>query len=317
MTAGPVQLVERSGPGEVAAEEAELLTRWGLGAVRRLPDGEPAGAPLVYHATDLDRALPLHLATATTGPVVVVAHGLPAPPDPMGLLARLAPAWARDLAVSAAALGVLAPRVRAVVAHDGGTAIRATAAGWPPATVVAPPAAPAAWRTAEPVAATVHHVAETMRGTVVVCEAALSPLAPVVELIEAFHVLATWHDPRARLVVTGPVPLPPFARLLHRWTERLALGSTWLAGVMEPGEQRPVFERADVAVVLPGHAHARVRAAAAGIPAVDLDGTPLDLAERLAAAAPGGSGARSGGGAAAARAGDPGALARLVDEALA
>jgi len=291
MTAGtgpngqPVQLVERAGPGEPAAEAAAALADAGLGPVRALaPD--PA-APVVYHATALDRYLPLHLAAETTGPIVVVAHGLATPPEPGGTLARLEPAWARDLAASAAALAVLAPRGRAVVvpgAPPDTTPVvaRAAALGLPAPVVAGPVADPGAWRTADPNPATVHHVADTMRTTVVVCETALTPLVPVVALLEAFHAYATWRDRRARLVVTGPVPMAGYARVVQRWVEELALGAAWLAGVLAPGELRPVFERADAAVVLPGCPAARARAAAAAVPAIDFDGAdPLGLADRL------------------------------------
>jgi hypothetical protein len=304
------QLVERTGPGEPAADAAAALARAGLGPVRTMatrsarasqpadradhaidPAIDPAvdhaadpAAPVVYHATPLDRYLPLQLATETSGPVVIVAHGLAKRPASDGALARLEPAWARDLAVSAAALASLAPRVRAVVAHDAATAADAVAIGLPEPTLVHPLGDPMAWRRAESNPATVHHVADTMRTTVITCEAALTPLVPLVALLEAFHALATWRDPRARLVVTGPVPMASFARVVQRWVEELALGAAWLAGIMAPGELRPVFERADAAVVFPGHEAARARAIAGRIPVVDFDGTdPLALTERLAA----------------------------------
>ncbi len=310
----PVQLVERTGAGEPAVEAATALAAAGLGPVRALtPD--PA-EPVVYHATALDRYLPLHLAAETTGPIVVVAHGLPARPDPDGTLARLEPIWARDLAASAAALAALAPRVRAVLLPgepDAGVRAGASAAaGLPVPAVVGPIADPGAWRTAEPNEATVHHVADTMRTTVVVCETALTPLVPVVGLLEAFHAFATWRDRRARLVVTGPVPMAAYARVVQRWVEELALGAAWLAGVLAPGELRPVFERADAAIVLPGCPSARARAAAAAVPVLDFDGTdPLGLAERLG---PRRTGAPVP---AAAPAADPVGVARLVRDALA
>jgi hypothetical protein len=284
VTAPLVQVIERDRPGEAPAEGAHALAAVGVGPVRARAD-DPA-APVVYHATALDRYLPLHLAAETTGPVVIVAHGLVARPDADGPLARLEPCWARDLAVSAAALAALAPRVRAVVVPGDPVELGPAVPGLPRPVAVGPLVDPGAWRRAEPTPSTVRHVDDTMRTTVVVCEAPLTPLVPVLALLEAFHAFATWRDRRARLVVTGPIPMARYARVVQRFLEELALGAAWLAGVLDPGDLRPILERADGAVVLPGPGAggARARAAAAGVPVLEFDGRdPLALADRLAA----------------------------------
>jgi hypothetical protein len=87
---------------------------------------------------------------------------------------------------------------------------------------------------------------------------------------------------------------------------------------MAPGELRPVFERADAAVVFPGHESARARAAGGRIPVVDFDGVdPLALADRLAGVR--GAADAAGGVEEAApptRRPDPAAVAALLADAL-
>ena len=102
---------------------------------------------------------------------------------------------------------------------------------------------------AEPIdASTRHHLAHLDTDTVVVWIGRFERRQRVERLVQAVDVLATWHRPRAVLLMAGPVVEPDVAKVILRYVAELGLVGSWVY----PAAPAPVVEafreRADVLI---------------------------------------------------------------------
>jgi glycosyltransferase involved in cell wall biosynthesis len=72
-------------------------------------------------------------------------------------------------------------------------------------------------------------------------------------LVEALHVIATYLDPSAHLVLLGARRILPFAAALQRQIVELGLANAWITGALGDSEVRAYFDRADVFVTASDH----------------------------------------------------------------
>lgn len=105
----------------------------------------------------------------------------------------------------------------------------------------------------EPHAATLHHLQTTVKGPLALFVGQLLPHKRPDLLVQAFHVLVTYLEPDAQLVLAGPGRLWPYRQAVETFVHELNLAQVWIAGGVSDAELAAFFRRADVFVTASEH----------------------------------------------------------------
>ena len=156
----------------------------------------------------------------------------------------------------------------------------------------------------EPDPGTAHHLATEVEGPVVLFVGQLLPHKRPDLLVQAYHVLVTYLDPEARLILVGPARLPRYRKAVQDLVHELSLPGAWVAGPVSRAALAAFYRRADAFVTASEHEGFCVpvlEAMAFGVPVaaraagavpetaggaalvLPLDGGPMLLGEAMAA----------------------------------
>src|SRR4029077_3273733 len=92
------------------------------------------------------------------------------------------------------------------------------------------------------------HLDENVHGPLALFVGQLLPHKRPELLVEALHVVATYLEPSAHLVLVGARRIPAFAAALQRQIVELGMANAWIAGKLSPSELRSYYDHADVFV---------------------------------------------------------------------
>jgi glycosyltransferase involved in cell wall biosynthesis len=105
----------------------------------------------------------------------------------------------------------------------------------------------------EPHATTMHHLRTTVKGPMVLFVGQLLPHKRPDLLVQAFHVLVTYLEPEAHLVLAGPGRLWPYRQAVETLVHELNLAQVWVAGAVSEAELAAFYRRADLFVTASEH----------------------------------------------------------------
>ena len=100
---------------------------------------------------------------------------------------------------------------------------------------------------------TVRHFREAVTGPVVLFVGQLLPHKRPDLLVQLAHVLSTYHEPSAQVVLVGNARLEPYRKALIRYIEELNLGNVWITGPVSTAQLVAFYEAADVFVTMSEH----------------------------------------------------------------
>ena len=267
------QVLVSASPGDAVTNEALALRP----ALRTLGESElfaryydPSLADEVLPLDGFDRRAP---ATAAAGDDVLVVHasiGEPAVADflagrperlvlvyhnisPAAPFRPYDPAFADLLDGGRRELAALRPRVALALADSAFNAADLESLGYEDVRVSPLVVDAAALTRVEPDPATAHHLATEIDGPVLLYVGQLLPHKRPDLLVQAFHVLSTYLDPEARLVLVGPGRLPRYTAALQHYVHELSLPGAWIAGPVTDAALAAFYRRADAFVTASSH----------------------------------------------------------------
>lgn len=217
---------------------------------RRAPAGAAGAADdvLVVHGSIGEAAVADFLAGRPER-LVLRYHNI----SPAGPFRAFDPAFAALLDRGRHDVAALAPRVVLALADSAYNAADLEAMGYPHV-VVSPLVVDARALVAlEPDAGTAHHLATEVEGPVLLYVGQLLPHKRPDLLVQAFHVLTTYIDPDARLILVGPARLPAYRDAVQHLVQELSLPGAWVAGPVSPEALAAFYRRADAFVTASGH----------------------------------------------------------------
>lgn len=147
----------------------------------------------------------------------------------------------------------LRPRVALTLADSAFNAADLEAMGYQDVRVSPLVVDPAGLRGLEPDPATAHHLATEVEGPVLLYVGQLLPHKRPDLLVQAFHVLVTYLDPDARLVLVGPARLPAYGNAVQHLVHELSLPGAWVTGPVSPEALAAFYRRADAFVTASEH----------------------------------------------------------------
>jgi glycosyltransferase involved in cell wall biosynthesis len=100
---------------------------------------------------------------------------------------------------------------------------------------------------------TAHHFREAVVGPVVLFVGQLLPHKRPDLLVQLGHVLSTFHDPEARVVIVGNARLEPYRAALVTYIAELNLPNVWITGPVSKAELVAFYEAADIFVTMSEH----------------------------------------------------------------
>ncbi len=100
---------------------------------------------------------------------------------------------------------------------------------------------------------TARHFRELVTGPVVLFVGQLLPHKRPDLLVQLGHVLSTYHEPEARVVLVGNARLEPYRVALNRYIEELNLANVWITGPVSTSQLVAFYEAADVFVTMSEH----------------------------------------------------------------
>lgn len=216
---------------------------------RRAPSGAASGDDLlVVHASIGEPDVAAFLA-ARPERLVLVYHNI----SPAGPFRPYDPAFADLLEDGRRDLAELAPRVTLALADSAYNAADLEGLGYADVRVSPLVVDAAALTRVEPDPATVNHLATEIDGPVLLYVGQLLPHKRPDLLVQAFHVLTTYLEPDARLVLVGPARLPGYARAIQHYVHELSLPGAWVAGPVPDAALAAFYRRADAFVTASGH----------------------------------------------------------------
>lgn len=268
------QVLVSASPGDAVTNEALALRP----VLRRLGESEifaryydPSLAGEVLPLDEYDRRAPAGAGGASDD--VLVLHGSIGEPavasfvagrperlvlryhniSPSGPFVPYDPAFAALLDQGRAEIAALAPRVVLALADSTFNGTDLEAMGYGGVRVSPLVVDPSALCGLEPDPATAHHLATTVRGPVLLFVGQLLPHKRPDLLLQAFHVLATYLDPEAQLILVGPARLPGYRDAVQHLVHELSLPNAWITGAVTPEALAAFYRRADVFVTASEH----------------------------------------------------------------
>lgn len=100
---------------------------------------------------------------------------------------------------------------------------------------------------------TAEHLRTQVEGPVLLYVGQLLPHKRPDLLVQAFHVLATYIDPDAQLILVGPARLPAYRDAVQHLVHELSLPNAWVAGPVSPKALAAFYRRADAFVTASEH----------------------------------------------------------------
>lgn len=319
------QVLVSASPGDAVTDEALALRP----VLRRLGESEifaryydPSLAGDLVALDQYERRAPASGPAA--GDDVLVVHGSIGEPDVAAFLAgrpeRLVlryhnispagpfrpydPAFADLLDGGRRELADLRPRVTLALADSTFNAEDLAAMGYPDVRVSPLVVDAGALGSVVPDPGTANHLATEVEGPVVLFVGQLLPHKRPDLLVQAYHLLVTYLEPDARLILVGPARLPRYRKAVQDLVHELSLSGAWVAGAVSrpalaafyrragafvtasehEGFCVPVLEAMAFGVPVGARAAGAVPETAAGAALVlPLDGGPALLAEAMAA----------------------------------
>ncbi|MGI8686253.1 MAG: glycosyltransferase [Acidimicrobiales bacterium] len=217
---------------------------------RRAPAGAPGASDdvLVVHGSIGEEAVASFLAGRAER-LVLRYHNI----SPAGPFRPYDAAFAALLDQGRTEIAELRPRVALALADSTFNAADLEAMGYEDVRVSPLVVDPAELRGLEPDPATAHHLATEMEGPVLLHVGQLLPHKRPDLLVQAFHVLATYLDPDARLILVGPARLPAYGHAVQHLVHELSLPGAWVAGPVSPEALAAFYRRADAFVTASEH----------------------------------------------------------------
>ena len=212
-------------------------------------NGPAAGDDLlIVHASIGEPAVAQFLAERPER-IVLVYHNI----SPAGPFRPYDLAFARLLEGGRRELAALCPRVTLALADSSFNAADLEALGYEDVRVSPLVVDARALSRVEPDPATAHHLATEVEGPVLLYVGQLLPHKRPDLLVQAFHVLSTYLDPDARLVLVGPARLPRYHQALQHLVHELSLPGAWIAGPVSVAALAAFYRRADAFVTASEH----------------------------------------------------------------
>ncbi|MDP9387696.1 MAG: glycosyltransferase [Actinomycetota bacterium] len=181
--------------------------------------------------------------------LVLVYHNI----SPAAPFAPYDPAFAALLDGGRREVAALRPRVALALADSAYNAGDLQSLGYDDVRV-SPLAVDAGALTAvEPDPGTAHHLTTEVEGPVLLFVGQLLPHKRPDLLVRAFHVLATYLDPDAHLVLVGPARLPRYRAAVQHLVHELSLPGAWIAGPVSREALVAFYRRADAFVTASEH----------------------------------------------------------------
>ena len=218
------------------------------GYAERSPAGPAAARDLlVVHASIGEPAVAALLA-GRPEPIVLVYHNI----APSASFRPYDPAFADLLDGGRRELAALRPRVALALADSAFNAADLESMGYAGVRVSPLVVDAAALTRLEPDPATTEELA-AVEGPVVLFVGQLLPHKRPDLLVQAYHVLATYLEPRARLVLVGPGRLPRYRRAVERYVDELGLTGARVVGPVGDAALAAFYRRADAFVTASDH----------------------------------------------------------------
>jgi len=217
---------------------------------RRAPAGAPGAADdvLVVHGSIGEAAVASFLAGRPERLVLRYHNISPAPP-----FRPYDAAFAALLDGGRTELAALRPRVALALGDSAYNAADLEDMGYQDVRVSPLVVDPAGLCGLEPDPATAQHLATEVEGPVLLYVGQLLPHKRPDLLVQAFHVLVTYLDPDARLILVGPSRLPAFGNAIQHLVHELSLPGAWVAGPVTPEALAAFYRRADAFVTASEH----------------------------------------------------------------
>jgi len=244
-------LFRRTGPSELFAVHIDPPLLHNVHLLRRYHDFVDSAAPddtIVYHASIGNRAV-MDFLMSRPERLVLVYHNV-SPPESFE---RYEPSFAALLRGGRSDVARLRPRVARAVAVSRYNAADLESLGYGDVQVAPLIVDPARLHAAEPDEVMRRHLEAHMDGPMALFVGQLLPHKRPELLVEALHVVATYLEPSAHLVLLGARRIPPFAAALQRQIVELGLANAWITGPLGDTEMRSYFDRADVFVTASDH----------------------------------------------------------------
>ena len=217
---------------------------------RRAPAGGPGAADdvLVVHGSIGEPAVADFLAGRPER-LVLRYHNV-SPSDPFR---PYDPAFADLLDQGRHEVAALRPRVALALADSSFNAADLSAMGYEGVRVSPLVVDPAELCKLDPHHPTAEHLRTQVEGPVLLYVGQLLPHKRPDLLVKAFHVLATYIDPEAQLILVGPARLPAYRDAIQHLVHELSLPNAWVAGPVSPAALAAFYRRADAFVTASEH----------------------------------------------------------------
>ena len=215
---------------------------------RRSPSRTASDDVLVVHASIGEPAVAAFLAERPERLVLVYHNISPAEP-----FRPYDAGFAALLELGREELAALGPRVALALADSAYNAADLASLGYSDVRVSPLVVDPAALTRVEPDPSTTHHLAERIEGPVLLYVGQLLPHKRPDLLVQAFHVLSTYVDPEANLILVGPARLPRYRRAVQHLVHELSLPRAWVAGPVSDAALAAFYRRADAFVTASEH----------------------------------------------------------------
>ncbi|HZQ58819.1 MAG TPA: glycosyltransferase [Acidimicrobiales bacterium] len=223
--------------------EVHLLRRY-----HEVAASAAAGDTIVYHAS-IGNSEVVEFLLSRPERLVLVYHNV-SPPESF---APYEPAFAALLRGGRDEIARLRPRVDLAVAVSQYNASDLAALGYRDVQVAPLIIEPDRLLAVEPDPVMRHHISAHVRGPMALFVGQLLPHKRPELLVEAFHIVSTYLEPSAHLVLLGARRIPAFAAALQRQIVELGLANAWITGALSDTEVRAYFDRADVFVTASDH----------------------------------------------------------------
>lgn len=217
---------------------------------RRAPAGTGRASDdvLVVHASIGEPAVADFLAQRRER-LVLVYHNI----SPPGPFRAYDPGFAALLERGRREVAELRPRVALALADSAYNAADLASMGYADVRVSPLVVDAAALTRLDPDPATAHHLENEVGGPVLLFVGQLLPHKRPDLLVQALHVLATYIEPDAQLIMVGAARLPRFHRALQHLVQELSLPGAWVAGPVSDAALAAFYRRADAFVTASEH----------------------------------------------------------------
>ncbi len=244
------QVLRQVGPSEIyaayrdprLADEVQLLGEF----PRR---GRRAGEDVIVYHASIGEPLTTAFLLERRERVVLVYHNI----SPAASFAPYDPAFAGLLVQGRRELVALRHRVHLALAVSPYNARDLEALGYEDVRLAPLIIDTEAMRRIEPDPATAHHLQSQLKGPVVLYVGQLSPHKRADLLVQAYHVLVTYLEPEAHLILVGAGKLVPYRQAVQSFIEDLNLSRAWIAGSVAPEALVAFYRRADAFVTASEH----------------------------------------------------------------